>query len=61
MHMRVEEYVVDYNDAGFFGFFDSTACKWDAGLLERFDLSPDLCLIGVGVFFLFRPVAKPAA
>ena len=26
------------NDAGFFGFFDSGACRWDAGMLAAFDI-----------------------
>lgn len=38
--LGVEDYLVDHNDAGFFGVFDSTAGAWDADLLARFDLPP---------------------
>ena len=40
--LGVEPYYVDYNDACFFGFFDSAACAWDADLLRLFDLDPAL-------------------
>jgi len=36
--LGVEEYFVDHNDAGFFGFFDSTAGAWDEELLALFDI-----------------------
>jgi xylulokinase len=32
------DYVVDFNDAGFFGFFDSEAGCWHARLLDLFDI-----------------------
>ncbi len=36
--LGAEEYFVDHNDAGFFGFFDSGACRWDDGMLAAFDI-----------------------
>jgi xylulokinase len=36
--LGVEDYVVDHNDAGFFGFFDSTNAQWDDDLLARFGI-----------------------
>ena len=36
------DYVVDFNDAGFFGFFDSEAGFWHKRLLDLFDISPSL-------------------
>ena len=36
--LGVDEYFVDNNDAGFFGFFDSTACAWDRDMLRTFDI-----------------------
>ncbi len=36
------DYIVDFNDAGFFGFFDSEAGCWNTQLLERFGISPSL-------------------
>jgi xylulokinase len=36
--LGVKDYFVDHNDAGFFGFFDSTACEWDRELLRTFDI-----------------------
>jgi xylulokinase len=36
--LGAEDYFVDHNDAGFFGFFDSTACEWDRDLLRTFDI-----------------------
>jgi sugar (pentulose or hexulose) kinase len=36
--LGVEEYFVDWNDAGFFGFFDSGRGAWDQELLDLFDI-----------------------
>jgi sugar (pentulose or hexulose) kinase len=36
--LGIEEYFVDFNDAGFFGFFDSTAGQWDNEILGLFDI-----------------------
>jgi xylulokinase len=36
--LGAEDYFVDFNDAGFFGFFDSTACEWDRGMLGAFGI-----------------------
>ena len=36
--LGIEEYFVDFNDAGFFGFFDSTAGKWDDEILALFGI-----------------------
>jgi sugar (pentulose or hexulose) kinase len=36
--LGIEEYFVDFNDAGFFGFFDSTAGKWDNEILGLFGI-----------------------
>jgi xylulokinase len=36
--LGAEDYFVDHNDAGFFGFFDSTACEWDRDMLRTFDI-----------------------
>jgi xylulokinase len=36
--LGAEDYVVDFNDAGFFGFFDSTAGRWDEEILGRFEI-----------------------
>jgi xylulokinase len=38
--LGIEEYFVDFNDAGFFGFFDSTAGRWDDEILRLFDIPP---------------------
>jgi len=39
MHaLGVEDYYVDLNDAGFFGFFDSTNCTWDDHILNLFEI-----------------------
>lgn len=40
--LGAEEYFVDFNDAGFFGFFDSRACDWDPDLLSAFDIPRDV-------------------
>ncbi len=34
--LGAEDYVVDWNDAGYFGFFDPGAGRWDATLLDLF-------------------------
>jgi len=36
--LGAEEYFVDFNDAGFFGFFDSTACEWNRDMLSAFGI-----------------------
>lgn len=36
--LGVEEYYVDLNDAGFFGFFDDLAGEWDSELLDLFGI-----------------------
>ncbi len=36
------DYVVDWNDAGFFGFFDSTAGRWDEEILGLFEIPSSL-------------------
>jgi sugar (pentulose or hexulose) kinase len=36
--LGAEDFFVDFNDAGFFGFFDSTACEWDRDMLKTFDI-----------------------
>jgi sugar (pentulose or hexulose) kinase len=36
--LGAEEYFNDYNDAGFFGFFDSSSGSWDEELLALFDI-----------------------
>ena len=36
--LGAEEYFDDHNDAGFFGFFDSTSGGWSEELLELFDI-----------------------
>jgi len=51
--LGAEDYFVDHNDAGFFGFFDSTACEWDRDLLRTFD-------IPLGILPLPRASASPA-
>ncbi|MBI9103875.1 MAG: hypothetical protein JEY99_15770 [Spirochaetales bacterium] len=38
--LGVDEYFVDYNDAGFFGIFDSVSCAWDKDLLNLFEIDP---------------------
>lgn len=40
--LGTEEYFVDYNDAGFFGFYDSTANDWDKDLLDLFDIPAEI-------------------
>ena len=51
--LGADDYFVDFNDAGFFGFFDSTACEWDRDLLRSFD-------IPVAILPLPRASASPA-
>lgn len=34
--LGADDYVVDWNDAGYFGFFDPASGRWDPALLERF-------------------------
>ncbi len=41
--LGADDYFVDHNDAGFFGFFDSTACEWDQGLLSTFGIPERIC------------------
>jgi len=36
--LGAEDYFVDYNDAGFFGFFDSEGYRWDREMLDAFGL-----------------------
>ncbi len=36
--LGAEDYFVDFNDAGFYGFFDSTSYEWDRDMLSKFDL-----------------------
>ncbi len=36
--LGAEDYVVDWNDAGYFGCFDSGTGRWDADILSRFDI-----------------------
>ena len=36
--LGIEEYFVDFNDAGFFGLFDSAAGRWDDELLSLFGI-----------------------
>jgi xylulokinase len=36
--LGIEEYYVDWNDAGFFGFFDSVEGRWDEEILGLFDI-----------------------
>ena len=40
--LGVDDYYVDLNDAGFFGIFDGKTNKWDAELLEMFEIDPDI-------------------
>jgi xylulokinase len=40
--LGADEYVVDFNDAGFFGFFDSTEGRWDGTLLDRFAMPREI-------------------
>lgn len=36
--LGADDYYVDWNDAGFFGFFDSTSGMWDQEILDLFDI-----------------------
>ena len=36
--LGADDYYVDWNDAGFFGFFDSTSGRWDQEILDLFDI-----------------------
>lgn len=38
--LGADDYIVDYNDAGFFGFFDVTKQEWSCRLLDLFDIDP---------------------
>ena len=40
--LGADDYFVDMNDAGFFGFFDNVAGTWDRELLELFNISDSL-------------------
>lgn len=40
--LGVDEYYVDHNDAGFFGFFDSTAGSWDSEILRLFEIPGEI-------------------
>ena len=40
--LGAEDYFVDFNDAGFFGFFDSGACEWNGDMLSAFGLPRDI-------------------
>jgi sugar (pentulose or hexulose) kinase len=40
--LGADDYVVDWNDAGFYGFFDSTAGRWDQEILDLFDIPASL-------------------
>jgi xylulokinase len=48
--LGADDYVVDWNDAGFFGFFDTTSGRWDTEILGRFDIPAALL-----------PVPRPSA
>ena len=48
--LGAEDYFVDYNDAGFFGFFDSGTCAWNRDMLRTFDI-PEKIL----------PIPRPSA
>jgi xylulokinase len=52
--LGADDYYVDWNDAGFFGFFDSTAGRWDEEILRLFD-------IPAALLPLPRPSGVPAA
>ncbi len=41
--LGADDYYVDWNDAGFFGFFDSAAGQWDREILDLFDI-PEMLL-----------------
>jgi xylulokinase len=43
--LGVEDYYVDHNDAGFFGFFNSTSGTWDQELLDLFEIPKDILTI----------------
>ncbi|MCF7941510.1 MAG: xylulose kinase [Spirochaetia bacterium] len=40
--LGVEDYIIDRNDAGFFGLFDSHLGRWDSKLLDLFDIEERL-------------------
>lgn len=48
--LGAEDYFVDHNDAGFYGFFDSVACDWDRGMLATFGIPESLL-----------PIPRPSA
>jgi xylulokinase len=40
--LGADDFFVDLNDAGFFGFFDSQKSDWDKGLMDLFDIDSSL-------------------
>ncbi len=40
--LGVEDYIVDYNDAGFYGLFDSVSGEWNKTLLSLFEIDEHL-------------------
>ncbi|MDP3178296.1 MAG: FGGY family carbohydrate kinase, partial [Spirochaetaceae bacterium] len=40
--LGAEDYFVDYNDAGFFGFFNAESYEWDKEMLDAFGLTEAL-------------------
>jgi xylulokinase len=52
--LGADDYIVDWNDAGFFGFFDSATGRWDEEILGRFDIPARLLPVP-------RPSATPVA
>ena len=52
--LGADDYVVDWNDAGFFGFFDSATGRWDEAILARFEIPAALLPVP-------RPSATPVA
>jgi xylulokinase len=40
--LGADDYIVDLNDAGFFGFFDSEKSIWDQSLLDLFNIDPSV-------------------
>ncbi len=52
--LGADDYVVDWNDAGYFGFFDSAAGCWNARLLQLFGIDASLLPVP-------RPSGTPVA
>ncbi len=40
--LGVDDYLVDFNDAGFYGLFNSRTRIWDGELMSAFDVKPEL-------------------